>query len=701
MMKKHWKKSLALGLSVIIGAGAFFGFPSSVPVSYGAEQAATVTATTLNVRSGPGTGNSVVGRLTYGTGVTILGQTTGSDGAVWYQIRFTGSGGAQSTGYVSGAYLSTASAYSQDSDFEAYLTAQGFPESYRPALRQLHSLYPQWVFTAFNTGLDWNTVIENESLVGRNLVSSSSISSWKSTADGAYDWGTSTWPGFDGSSWVAASEDIIRYYMDPRNFLNETYIFQFLLQSYDSAVHTREGLAALVQGTFLEGIVPVSDSYAGVTVNNGTAQTSPGSGSEGGTVVSPGESQAESSQSVQSGQGPGGTGESSSSSGSPEISIGTAPGMNVSDRGDSLSISQNQVQKVAATTIIRVNPDGSTSTSNSSSPGQSSGSSGVSSSGSGRSAYYVDILMEAARQSGVSPYVLAAMILQEQNTDGSGSSISGSSGYYNYYNFEAYASNGMSAVERGLWYASQSGGYLRPWNSIDKAIIGGACQYGQNYVQAGQNTFYLKKFNVQGSSLYLHQFMTNIQGAASEGSKMAEAYSSNMRQSALQFSIPVYQNMPADPCVLPSVDGSPNNKLSSISVDGFAITPSFNRDTSVYDVTVNTSVNSVVIQASAIDSTAQISGTGTISLNGDLTEVMIQVTAQNGAVREYMVRITRSASGPVAESTPGGTSQSGQTAGPGGSAEGPGASSPGAPGTSSGGSGEIIGPGGSNVTIVG
>ena len=447
--------------------------------------------------------------------------------------------------------------------------------------------------------------------------------------------------------------------------------------------------------------MPVSDSYAGVTVNNGTAQTSPGSGSEGGTVVSPGESQAESSQSVQSGQGPGGTGESSSSSGSPEISIGTAPGMNVSDRGDGLSISQNQVQKVAATTIIRVNPDGSTSTSNSSSPGQSSGSSGVSSSGSGRSAYYVDILMEAARQSGVSPYVLAAMILQEQNTDGSGSSISGSSGYYNYYNFEAYASNGMSAVERGLWYASQSGDYLRPWNSIDKAIIGGACQYGQNYVQAGQNTFYLKKFNVQGSSLYLHQFMTNIQGAASEGSKMAEAYSSNMRQSALQFSIPVYQNMPADPCVLPSVDGSPNNKLSSISVDGFAITPSFNRDTSVYDVTVNTSVNSVVIQASAIDSTAQISGTGTISLNGDLTEVMIQVTAQNGAVREYMVRITRSASGPVAESTPGGTSQSGQTAGPGGSAEGPGASSPGAPGTSSGGSGEIIGPGGSNVTIVG
>ena len=62
--------------------------------------------------------------------------------------------------------------------------------------------------------------------------------------------------------------------------------------------------------------------------------------------------------------------------------------------------------------------------------------------------------MQAAQTSGVSPYVLAAMILQEQGTNGSGGSISGNTGYYNYYNFEAYASNGMTAVERGLWYAS-------------------------------------------------------------------------------------------------------------------------------------------------------------------------------------------------------------------------------------------------------
>ena len=101
-----------------------------------------------------------------------------------------------------------------------------------------------WTFTAFQTksGLE-HSVEKNESVIGRNLVASSSISSWKSTETGAYDWGTGTWPGFDGSSWVQASSDIIAYYMDPRNFLNDKYIYQFMKQSFDSSLHTKDGAA--------------------------------------------------------------------------------------------------------------------------------------------------------------------------------------------------------------------------------------------------------------------------------------------------------------------------------------------------------------------------------------------------------------------------------------------------------------------------
>lgn len=69
--------------------------------------------------------------------------------------------------------------------------------------------------------------MEAEGSVGINLVSKASISSWKSTDYGAYDWNSGTWTGFDGASWVAASKDIVAYYMDPRNFLNDTYVFQF------------------------------------------------------------------------------------------------------------------------------------------------------------------------------------------------------------------------------------------------------------------------------------------------------------------------------------------------------------------------------------------------------------------------------------------------------------------------------------------
>ncbi len=69
---------------------------------------------------------------------------------------------------------------------------------------------------------------------------------------------------------------------------------------------------------------------------------------------------------------------------------------------------------------------------------------------------------------------------------------SGYSGYYNFFNVEAYQSGSMSATQMGLRYASQSGSYGRPWNTVEKSILGGAQNYGDNYVKAGQNTFYLK-----------------------------------------------------------------------------------------------------------------------------------------------------------------------------------------------------------------
>ena len=752
----------------MLGLALAVQLPGAVPFhpmdTYAYTGAATVKASSLNVRSGAGTGYQAIGRLAAGASIQVLGEQRGTDGKTWYQIRFSGTGGTEQTGYVSAEYVRLPVSYTTDSDFEAKLSAEGFPESYKNGLRQLHAQYPNWVFKAKKTGLDWNTVIENEALLGRNLVSSGSISSWKSVESGAYNWDNSTWTGFDGSNWVAASEDIIRYYMDPRNFLDDTYVFQFLSHEYNSSTQTRDGLAKMVEGSFLSGTTDstgtgsstgstgVSGPSGSFGSSGGVSKDGPGrsqgkdqdvnhgpgvsgssrnSGSPAGstgevsleaphasvtprnhnlvmTGIGVGEAPGSSSQNTGAPSGPSGS-NAPSSSGSPNTG---GPGVSSGSGGSDSSVSVGQApgsggQASGTGSSQTSGPSGSSSSQNagsSSGPSSSGSSSGTPSSNTGSgSKLYVDIIMDAAAQSGVSPYVLAAMILQEQGTNGGSPLISGNysgyPGYYNFFNVEAYQSGSMSAIQTGLRYASQSGSYGRPWDTVEKSIIGGAQNYGDNYVKAGQNTFYLKKFNVQGSNLYKHQYMTNIQGAASEAERLSKAYSS-VKDSALEFQIPVYNNMLETACAAPVGDGSPNNKLSSLSAEGYSLTPSFGKDTESYNLIVNTSVSSIQVNAAAADSKASVSGAGSIPLNGSTTDIAITVTAENGSARTYTIHVVKQDGGPVSSGSSGSAgspSSPGSSEGPGG---GNGSSGPG----SSGGSGSSGGgntPGGSNVTIVG
>ena len=280
MKRKRLGRVMALLLGCVLalspcGAGSrqLFGI-----VSYAETRTGSINATSLNVRSGPGTGNQAIAKLSQGAPVTVIGETTGSDGKLWYQIRFSG-GSGETTGYVLGQYVKFPTVITSSADFEQYLVSQGFPESYKPGLRELHAKYPSWTFTALHTNLDWSTAVENECVIGRNLVARDNISSWKSTATGAYDWDTGTWPGFDGNSWVQASAEIISYYMDPRNFLNEKYIYQFMKQSYDSSIHSKEGLQSMVAGTFLSGTVSAGGSSSGRSSSGSSSSGSgPGSG---------------------------------------------------------------------------------------------------------------------------------------------------------------------------------------------------------------------------------------------------------------------------------------------------------------------------------------------------------------------------------------------------------------------------------------
>lgn len=674
------KQTLKKGLAAILGLTLCVQMPSvhsALQLSaYAQERSATINASSLNVRSGAGTSYSSVGKLGKGTAVTVVGEKTASDGKTWYQIRYT-SGGSTQTGYVLSTYVKFPVSYSHDSSFESKLSAQGFPESYKDGLRQIHAQYPNWTFTAVKTGLDWNTVIQNEGVLGRNLVHTNSISSYKSLADGAYNWDSGTWTGFDGSTWVAASTEIISYYMDPRNFLDEVNIFQFLDQSYNASLHTKEGLQSMLKGTFMEGSVKNGGSASGST-SSGSLSSNSSSGSSSSGVVSagPGVSGGKSSGTTSATPGgsssgttsatPGGSSSGgvssypggSNSSGSTSQSPSSNGGHQVRLEGPSASITKKNTELLASSVVIGVGPGAASSNSGSSTSGSPSGTTssgtqtpGTSAGASTSGVSYADAIMSAAQSSGVSPYVIAAMIIQEQGRNGTGNSISGNyagyTGYYNYFNVGAYASDGMGAVQRGLWYASQSGSYGRPWTTPESSIAGGAQFYGTNYVKAGQDTLYLKKYNVQGSNMYKHQYMTNVDGAASEGSIFAEGFTSQQKSTALNFKIPVYNNMPETPCAQPTLSGSPNNKLNGLGVEGFTLTPTFNRDTYSYDLIVDHSVSNVTVSASAIDSKASVRGNGNVSLSSGINDISVVVRAENGTERTYTIHVVRQAGGPT------------------------------------------------------
>lgn len=603
----------------------------------------TVDVSALNVRSNAGTGNNTIATLERDTSVTVLDEVN-SDGMYWYKISFnTGSGDRE--GYVAKNYIKTESTakYTTDKTFESEIA--GFPESYKNRLRALHAEYPNWKFVVQNVDISWDEVIRNESIVGVNLVKKNAKSSWKSTARGAYNWSNGTWPGFDSNEWVAASESIIRYYMDPRNFLDSTNIFQFLNHGYTTGEQTEEGVEKMLKGTFMESKSSVKSTVPSATSAPTTSATTAATTAASTTQAQNVGPVADPNEKVEL-VGP--TGESLTAATLPKEELPT-----VEDKDNGPGYTEPAPAPVfESTTEFNdtehgpgvVNSDSikeSVSASNSTYASTSASSSGENANALSNGTTYVDMVMDAAKSSGVNPYVIAAMLIQEQGVKGTSGLISGATGIYNFFNIEAYQSGNQSATSRGLAWAGSGNTYLRPWNTKAKAIIGGAMFYGSTYSKAGQNTFYLKKFNVLGENKYKHQYMTNIEGAKNEGAMLSRAYSEEDKKGVFTFHIPVYKDMPEVPEAMPTGDGSPNNRLSSLSISGYNITPGFSSDNYSYTVELPSNVNNVNIKANAADASATVSGSGDIELNSSNSTVDVIVTAQNGTKEKYSINIKR------------------------------------------------------------
>lgn len=198
----------------------------------------------LRIRSsvnGSGTGKYV----DCGEDVEIISttETKGTSCPYWYKIKR-----GSDTGYICGYYVnttklsSTAETYYNNktngdtiASYKTKLTNAGFPESYHSYLLEIHARHPNWNFVAEKININFDTAVEEESTENRNVLEWDAFNEgYLSTASHTYNITTNKFKeaGISDSGYYNASKEAIAYYMDPRNYLNEKYIFAFETLQY-------------------------------------------------------------------------------------------------------------------------------------------------------------------------------------------------------------------------------------------------------------------------------------------------------------------------------------------------------------------------------------------------------------------------------------------------------------------------------------
>ena len=379
-----------------------------------------------NVRTGPGTQNKRITSLYTGSYYNLVVDQTFTDtnnhydcNSDWYQVYYNGI----DVGYVCGDHVDVIHSYNTDdvapqTTCEVEMSNLGFPSSYWGGLCALKERHPNWQFVALQTGIDWSYAVERESSCGKSYIQTSNEEFMDRSCNNQYGW---------DSSWKNASQTAVAYYMDPRNFLSESYIFQFEYLKYSSSLDNYYSSSVL-------GIIQNSNFYT-----------------------------------------------------------------------YHLGLNNN----------------------------------------------LVDIITAVGKEVDVSPTFLAARIYQEL---GSGTSLynlySGRyEGYEDYYNFYNYGVNDSCATTNGTTYCGLSYAKNNGWKGVTTAIKGGASSISSSYINVGQYTTYLQKFNLIPTNMnqqFTHQFQTNIVAPSSESITSYKSYNEvGLLNQAFVFYIPVFTNMNA------------------------------------------------------------------------------------------------------------------------------------------------------------
>jgi len=430
----------------------FIALPSVSAESY----YGVVTTDVLRVRSGPGKNYQQLTSLSIGTtkdlvSVTKSADEGGCDGEGWYQIYYKGT----SVGYVCSLYFDVykkeeiTDSKTPTTACEIDLSNKGFPSTYWSGLCALKDKHPNWNFNALKTGVDFNAAVSAESSCGKNLMSTSN-SNYINTSCSITNY----------NGYKTITSGVVSYYLDPRNFFNDSHIFMFENQYYNQTI-SDEGYTSttskIYNNNFMIQQIPSLPNY----------------------ILNAGKSTGMSPVAI--------TSRMYQEMGNGKLTSGTFSGQLYS------ALSGNYTTR------------------------------------------YPDKLAS------------------------DGHSLDH---YYNFYNINAYdSSDSMTYSALKYAYSKGWGGTGDPNVDRQTAITGGASWIKNRYLDAGQATAYLQKFNVKpniSTSLYTNQYMTNVEAPKSESSIIYKAYSNlNIINSSFVFNIPVFENMPAKTS-LPTGDSDKN-----------------------------------------------------------------------------------------------------------------------------------------------
>ncbi|MCM1143291.1 MAG: Ig-like domain-containing protein [Blautia sp.] len=220
------------------------------------------------VRSQPDEKSAIVATLESGHTV-YLHDIAILENEIWYLASFWASG-AEMEGYIAQKYLAYADedwraweetylakliSNRDSSSFSAnrisaysasYADVAQFPAGYQSALSKLKAAHPNWIFVPMNTKLDFNTVVNNE-MGEKSLIQNT-------TSNAQKGWVGDPCPSESG--WYYAKKEAVAYYINPCNFLTETYIFQFEQLTYNSSYHTVDAIQSFLASTFMKGALP-------------------------------------------------------------------------------------------------------------------------------------------------------------------------------------------------------------------------------------------------------------------------------------------------------------------------------------------------------------------------------------------------------------------------------------------------------------